>query len=138
MAEWSNWAETVKYDRLEQKYKPETLEELKACVKDAVRQNWRLRAVGPGHSWSNLGVPSYARGAIICMTEMHPFSTVVERTDGGALVDIGGGLTIKKMNEWLDSQGLAVFNMGDANPQIVVGGISTETHGSGVKHAGDS
>ena len=138
MAEWSNWAETVKYDRLEQKYKPETLEELKACVKEAARQNWRLRAVGPGHSWSNLGVPSYARGAVICMTEMHPFSNVVERTGSGAIVEIGGGLTIKKMNEWLDSQGLAVFNMGDANPQLVVGGISTETHGSGVKHAGDS
>ena len=83
MAEWSNWAETVEYDHLERKYKPETLEELKASVKEAARNNWRLRAVGPGHSWSNLGVPSYARGAIICMTEMHPFHQVVETLPNG-------------------------------------------------------
>ena len=139
MAEWSNWAETVEYEHLERKYKPETLEELKACVKEAVRNNWRLRAVGPGHSWSNLGVPSYARGAIICMTEMHPFHQVVETLPNGhKIVEIGGGLSIKDMNDWLYSQGLAVFNMGDANPQLVVGGISTETHGSGVRPADSS
>ena len=108
-------------------------------MKEAARNNWRLRAVGPGHSWSNLGVPSYARGAIICMTEMHPFHQVVETLPNGhKIVEIGGGLSIKDMNDWLYSQGLAVFNMGDANPQLVVGGISTETHGSGVRPADSS
>src|SRR5215831_16143322 len=139
MAEWKNWAETVNYEHLERTFQPDNLEELKANVKEAVRQNWRLRVVGTGHSWSNLGVPSYARGAVIDPTEMNPINRFVrDLGNGEAIVEVGGGLTIKDMNDWLDSQGWALFNMGDANPQRVTGAVSTETHGSGVKHANDS
>jgi len=139
MAEWKNWAETVKYENLERTFHPENLEELKASVKEAVRQNWRLRVVGSGHAWSNLGAPSYARGAVIDTTEMNPVNRLVrDLGNGEAIVEVGGGLTIKDMNDWLDSHGWALFNMGDANAQRVSGAVSTETHGSGVKHDPDS
>ena len=139
MAEWKNWAETVEYDDLEKTFHPELIEELKNNVKEAVRQNWRVRAVGSGHSWSNLGVPSHARGAVIATGEMNRIARFVrDLGNGEAIVEVGGGLTVKDMNEWLDSQGWALFNMGDANAQTVIGAVSTETHGSGVKHENDS
>ena len=136
MARWSNWSGTVNYDQLEHTYHPETMDELRAAVRDAIQRKWRVRVVGQGHSWSNLGVPSHSRGAVICMTGMAPFrGKIQDLGNGQGIAEVGGGLTIKDMNNWLDKEGWALFNMGDANPQVVIGGISTETHGSGVKHA---
>jgi FAD/FMN-containing dehydrogenase len=138
MAEWKNWSGTVEHKNLERKYRPENEQEFLASVLDAYTNKWKLRVVGSGHSWSNLGAPAN-RGAVICMSEMAPVHNFVRGLGNGeAIVEVGGGLTIEKMNEWLDSQGWALFNMGDANPQIVVGAISTETHGSGVKRDPDS
>ena len=63
MARWSNWSGTVNYDQLEHTYHPETMDELRAAVRDAIQRKWRVRVVGQGHSWSNLVVPSHSRGA---------------------------------------------------------------------------
>jgi len=42
------------------------------------------------------------------------------------------GITVERLNKWLFKHGLALENMGDANPQNIAGAVSTETHGSGV------
>ena len=139
MAEWKNWAETVQYTQLEKKFAPENLEELRACVLEARKNSWKLRVVGDGHSWSNLGLPGEAGGAVICMERMPKIFNIIESPrNGEAIVEVGGGLTIEEMNKRLFAANLALFNMGDANPQLVMGAISTETHGSGVRHPGSA
>jgi FAD/FMN-containing dehydrogenase len=50
----------------------------------------------------------------------------------GKVVEVQGGISIAQLNEELFTRGLALANMGDANPQAIAGAISTETHGSGV------
>src|SRR3954471_4080961 len=133
MADWHNWAETIKYDNLEKKFTPHSVQNLQESVKEAVQKRWKLRVVGPGHAWSNLGVPSHIRGAIINMTDMPEiFKFVKDLGNHEAIFEVGGGLTIETMNKKLDDAGWALFNMGDANPQTIVGAVSTETHGSGV------
>ena len=129
MATWNNWAETVTYDDLEEEYEPSTREELIQCIKEAVNKGWKLRSVGQGHAWSNLGVPSRCRGAVISMKKLNKPLGIDKAT---RTVEVQAGISIENLNDWLFQNGLALKNMGDANPQTIVGALSTETHGSGV------
>jgi len=49
------------------------------------------------------------------------------------LIEVGGGITIKELNNKLDERELGLINMGGYNAQTIVGVISTSTHGSGIK-----
>ena len=132
MAEWNNWAETVRYPDLAKVFKPKNLDELKANVNEAVQEGWKLRAVGSGHAWSNLGLPPGQKGAVIFTDELQGFK-VLDRPSGDepGLVEVEGGIKIKRLTELLFDEDLALPNMGDANPQGLAGAIATETHGSG-------
>ncbi len=127
MTDWKNWARTVHHRDLEKKYKPKTLQDLMSNVKKAARRGWKLRAVGSGHAWSNLGLPARCRAAIIEMKDLKRVLGV-----NGNIVEVEAGITVERLNKWLFKHGLALENMGDANPQNIAGAISTETHGSGV------
>lgn len=124
---WQNWSETVVHDNLRKIFRPTTLRELKANVSEAANNGWQLRAVGSGHSWSNLGLPP--RGGAILITDQ---LSEVLGVDGN-VVEVEGGITIKNLNEKLWDLGLSMPNLGDANPQTIAGATGTETHGSGAR-----
>ena len=123
---WRNWSDTVRHRNLEALYRPRTLEALKSNVAEAAGRGWKLRVVGAGHSWSNLGLPS-SGGAVIQIDRLNAVLGVQ-----GNVVEVQGGISIAQLNEELFRRGLALANMGDANPQAIAGAISTETHGSGA------
>lgn len=127
MAKWNNWAETVEYGRLEKVFRPNNLADLIQDVEEAVAKNWKLRAVGSGHAWSNLGVPERCKGAVILTDDLNRFLGQGDNT-----VEVEAGIKIEDLNEELERRGLALENMGDANPQAIAGAISTGTHGSGA------
>ena len=127
MAEWKNWARTVRHSDLKKVFRPNNPRELKFNVKEAAGKGWKLRAVGSGHAWSNLGVPGRCRGAVIRTDKLAEFTPLSDK-----LVEVQGGIKIQRLNNKLFKQGLALENMGDANPQAIAGAIATETHGSGV------
>ena len=83
MAEWKNWAETVHHPDLAKVFEPKCLDELKDNVKEAVRKGWKLRAVGSGHAWSNLGLPPGKKGAVILTDQLQGFK-VLERPSATA------------------------------------------------------
>jgi L-gulono-1,4-lactone dehydrogenase len=128
MADWNNWAETVVYKQLEREYEPKNKAELSKFVKEAADKGWQLRAVGQGHAWSNLGVPR-RRGAVI---DIRRLNKVLNVDKTAKIVEVEGGMSIEDLNDALFKNGLALKNMGDANPQTIAGAFSTETHGSGV------
>ena len=99
-----------------EKYKPGNLSELISDVKDAAKKGLKLRAVGSGHAWSNLGVPARRRGAVI---EMKRLKKVLGLK--GNVVEVEGGITVENLNKWLFKRNLALENMGDANPQNIAG-----------------
>ena len=129
MANWDNWADTVVYKNLEKVYEPKSLNELVGCVTEAAAKRWKLRAVGQGHAWSNLGLPSRCNGAVI---DMRGLDKPLRIDKQAGVVEVEGGMSIEDLNNWLFDNGLALRNMGDANPQTIAGALSTETHGSGV------
>lgn len=131
MSKWQNWARTVKHTGLEKVYEPKNLSELKAAVKEAANKGWKLRAVGSGHAWSNLGVPSRCGGAVIQTEKLDKILTPPGGPNGD-VVEVQGGITIKHLNNELFKLGFGLDNMGDSNPQALAGAIATETHGSGA------
>lgn len=128
MADWNNWAETVNYEHLEREYEPRSLNELMGAIDEARLKGWKVRAVGQGHAWSNLGVPRN-KGAII---DMRKLNKLIKIDKPAKLVEVEGGMSVEALNDLLFQNGLALRNMGDANPQTIAGAFSTETHGSGV------
>jgi hypothetical protein len=135
---------------------PTTLEELCDAVREAERDRCTVRAVGSGHSWSDvaLGDGILVRPTGLTKFELEPG---LLRADAGAqetgaleadaqetgaresgahghgttLVQVEAGITIAALNEQLHANKLALPNMGGFDGQTVAGVISTSTHGSG-------
>jgi L-gulono-1,4-lactone dehydrogenase len=114
---------------------PTTLEELVGVVQAAERDGCTVRAVGSGHSWSDVAL---TRGVVILPTGMaKPLELEHELLKTGAgggepLVRVQAGMRIRELNAHLDSLDLALRNMGGYDGQTIAGVISTSTHGSGL------
>jgi L-gulono-1,4-lactone dehydrogenase len=111
--------------------RPESLEDIVELVRTAEAERVTVRAVGSGHSWSDVGLttgfllePHELRGPL-------PLERELLRTDE-RLVRVQGGTRIRELNEHLEEQGLALPNLGGYDGQTVAGVISTSTHGSGL------
>jgi hypothetical protein len=115
---------------------PATLAELVELVRDAERDSCTVRAVGSGHSWSDVAL---TRGFLILPTglakplELEEDLLKPERPEREPLVSVEAGMRIRELNAHLDSLGLALPNMGGYDGQTIAGVISTSTHGSGLR-----
>jgi L-gulono-1,4-lactone dehydrogenase len=117
-----------------------TLEQLQAVVAEAERDGCAVRAVGSGHSWSDVALTD----GIVVRPEGLAAPLELEREllrgqavaayerDGMTLVRVQAGMTIAALNAHLQSLGLALPNMGGFDGQTIAGVISTSTHGSGI------
>jgi len=130
---WRNHLGNQRIDPL-RIYAPRTIEQVSEIVRQAEEQGVTVRAVGSGHSWSDVAL---TRGFLL-------------QTDNLARPDLGerdllrpewaerrvvrseGGIRIKELNAYLEEKGLALSNMGGYDHQTIAGVISTSTHGSGI------
>jgi hypothetical protein len=132
---------------------PATLDELCAVVREAERDGCTVRAVGSGHSWSDVALtdgilvhpsglskPLDLEGELLrapaidmpARVDAQPESDGLQAGSGFTLVRVQSGITIAKLNAHLQSLKLALPNMGGFDGQTVAGVISTSTHGSGI------
>ena len=130
--EWENSIKKYK-SRPVTYFEPENLEDIITIVKEAEEKKIKVRAVGSGHSFSDVAVPN---DYLIDISKL----THVKKTDGLFLkpekevfhfVDAEAGITIHNLNIELDKLGLALSNMGGIDHQTLAGVISTGTHGTG-------
>src|ERR671919_1389677 len=113
-------------------YTPESVEDLQRVVADGEELVQPVRAVGTGHSWSDVALtPGF-------LVETSALPRFVE-TDGPwrdgvdeRLARVGAGMPIRELNAKLDEVGLALSNMGGYDAQTMAGVISTSTHGPGI------
>jgi hypothetical protein len=120
---------------------PTTLEQLSAVVREAELDECTVRAVGSGHSWSDVALTDGILVHPAGLTE--PLDLEAELLRAGVvdtyandeitLVRVQAGMTIAKLNAHLQSLQLALPNMGGFDGQTVAGVISTSTHGSGLR-----
>ncbi|MBP6389729.1 MAG: FAD-binding protein [Flavobacteriales bacterium] len=124
---WRNSTNTVKLHPLALE-KPSTVEEMKACVTRAIRDKLRIRATGPGHSFSDA---PYAEDLLV---DTSALTTITPKYLGDEhLVEVEAGVTVRRLNKKLDALGKSIRAMGGYDKQSIAGAIQTGTHGSSLK-----
>jgi hypothetical protein len=119
---------------------PTTLEQLREIVREAERDGIAVRAVGSGHSWSDValtdGILVRSEGLTgspdIDEALLRPGAAGPDPQTDITLVQVQAGMKIAELNALLQAKGLALPNMGGFDGQTVAGVISTSTHGSGI------
>jgi hypothetical protein len=127
---------------------PTTLEELREVVREAEHDRIPVRAVGSGHSWSDVALTDgilvrpegltkqldLADAALRAGVSDAEYSDVSDADERPATshVQVQAGMKIAELNAYLQTRGLALPNMGGFDGQTVAGVISTSTHGSGI------
>jgi len=113
---------------------PGSLADLIELVQAAEADEETVRAVGTGHSWSDVALtdgylvePHNLIGVSPAAAE--PLSAAVPAE---SLVRVLGGTPISVLNAELDRMGRALPNMGGYDAQTITGVVSTSTHGSGL------
>jgi FAD-linked oxidoreductase len=106
---------------------PGSLQELVEVVGRAAAAGRHVRAVGSGHSFSDIALSD---GVLVALDRM---AGVLDVDRATGLVRVQGGITIRALNQQLAAVGLALENLGDIDVQSIAGAISTATHGTGAR-----
>ena len=130
---WKNHLGNQQIDPL-RIYMPSKIEDVSEIVREAEAAGVTVRAVGSGHSWSDVGL---TRGYLVQtngLTKPNPDGPDFLREDWRQrdLVQTQAGIRIRELNVFLDRRGLGLRNMGGYDHQTMAGVISTSTHGSGL------
>jgi L-gulonolactone oxidase len=128
---WHNWSRRV-HARPVRVVQPSSTEEVARTVEEAARAGLPLKAVGSGHSFSEIAV---ADGAQLRLDRMDRLLALDAAT---GLVTVQAGIALHGLNPLLAAAGLAMTNLGDIDRQTIAGATSTGTHGTGASFGGIS
>jgi len=114
---------------------PASLSDLVGIVGDAAKKPAPVRAVGSGHSFSDI---TNSQDAILVdpsksLKQVFPVdpSILHAGSDPANAIRAQCGITVAALNQALDARGLGLINMGAYDGQTISGALSTGTHGSG-------
>jgi L-gulono-1,4-lactone dehydrogenase len=126
MAEWRNWAGDQRCvpARIE---RPRDRGDLIETVKRATDQGLTVRAVGAGHSFTDVA----CTGGVLL--EMGELSRVLDVERDSGLVKVEAGIGLRPLNELIWGHGMALENLGDIDKQTISGAVATGTHGTGSR-----
>ena len=110
--------------------RPTSAAELVDVVKSAAAEGSTVKAVGSGHSFTDIACTSGVQ------VRLDRYDGVVSVDRDTARVTVQSGITIRKLGEELAAVGLAMPNLGDVGYQTISGAVSTGTHGTGVRLCG--
>jgi L-gulonolactone oxidase len=105
---------------------PDTEQDIAKAVRIAADAGVRVRAIGSLHSLSP--VP-YTDGVCVVLDRYDQVVSI-----RGSLVTVQAGMTLRRLNEVLAEQNLALPVSGSIVDQTVSGAISTATHGGSIHH----
>lgn len=113
---------------------PKDLGDLVELVKRAEKESKRIRAVGSGHSFSDVAVPETYLVDLKKIDALLPLDKESLKLNYRdlELVQAESGITVQKFNKKMDRRGLCVKNMGGIDNQTLAGALSTGTHGTGL------
>ena len=123
---WRNWAgdqrcAPVVVDE------PASETEIVDCVERARDTGRRVRAVGSGHSFTDIACTD---GHMLRLTRM---ARVLHADESTGLVRVQPGITLHQLGAELGALGLALENQGDIDAQSLAGAVATATHGTGAR-----
>jgi len=114
-------------------FKPTTIHEVIGIINDAESKGYKVKAVGSGHSFSDVAVTRDYLVDTHGLKKVLPINqlTLKPGTDSENLFLTECGIRIRDLNKALDDRKKALINMGAYTGQTIIGAISTSTHGSG-------
>ncbi len=118
----SNWSGNQHYVPAKV-HQPETVEEVVAVVRDALRRQQKLYPIGSQHSWSFLVDPNENFEFI----NVDKLNRVMSLELESKTIDVGAGLTIRDLNHYLlhhTNPPLVVRGTGSTQGQTVAGALS--------------
>lgn len=137
---WQNYVSNQIVEAL-QYCRPTTLQHLIDIMHTAAQQRCRVKAVGSGHSFSDIVqttdilVDTHGLNRPIALDENLLYDQATLAANGYRLhhlVHVESGIRIRDLNNYLDSKNLALQNMGGYDAQTLAGVVSTSTHGTGI------
>ncbi|WP_421845431.1 D-arabinono-1,4-lactone oxidase [Mycobacterium sp.] len=108
--------------------RPMSEAELVDLVAQAAQRGQRVRAVGSGHSFTDIACTD---GVMIDMTGLQ--RVIKTESPATGLVTIEGGAKLRTLGPQLARLGLGLENQGDVDPQSITGATATATHGTGAR-----
>jgi L-gulono-1,4-lactone dehydrogenase len=120
---WTNWPgqQRCAPERIE---RPAGEEELAAALRRAADEGRRARAVGSGHSFTDIACTDEV------MVDLGRMNRVL--AVDGEHVTVQAGITLNELGAQLAQRGLALENQGDIDLQTLAGAVATATHGTGA------
>ncbi|KAI9230477.1 MAG: D-arabinono-1,4-lactone oxidase-domain-containing protein [Piptocephalis tieghemiana] len=122
---FTNWAKTF-HCIPACTFQPKTEEEVLQIIAQARQEGRRVRAVGSGHSPSDL---TLTRDYLVKTDLLNRLISVDSST---RQVTVEAGMTLHSLHRHLQDHGLSLPNLGSISDQSVAGIIATATHGTGV------
>lgn len=136
MAKWQNYLNT--HDTRGTRHRPRSALEVLALVRGAAAAGTKIRAVGSGHSSSEVARPVEGQAWVDLskMDDVLEWPWYADPSAASRYVRVEAGITIAELNERLDEMRppRALYNMGNYDGQTLAGAFSTGTHGSGLNH----
>jgi FAD/FMN-containing dehydrogenase len=114
-------------------FEPESLQDIVSIIQEAESKNLKVRAVGSGHSFSDVAVSHEYMVDLFRLIHADHYNTQVRKEEfkNSKLVECQAGIRLRELNSQLDAMGLALINMGAVDHQKLAGVVSTGTHGTG-------
>jgi L-gulono-1,4-lactone dehydrogenase len=131
---WKNYVGNQLADPL-MLHTPATLGELIDIIQEAKKKTLKIKAVGAGHSTSDIMLSDDYMIDIRKINRILPTSSLDLKQaykDDTNLIFAEAGIHLFQLNKALDNMGKALINMGAYTGQTLAGVISTSTHGSGI------
>lgn len=132
------WQNTIHRERVQplQLIKPTTKAELVQIVKDAESNKLLVRAVGCGHSFSDVANATDIQVNMLGLNKTLPLETNTFKPGLPTLYSCEAGMLVQKINAELDALGLALPTMAAFDQETIYGAIATSTHGTGIRVPG--
>jgi L-gulonolactone oxidase len=128
---WQNWSGRVRAHPT-RVARPASVEEVARIVQEAARAGLPVKAVGSGHSFSEIAVADRVQLRLDRMDRLLALDAAT------GLVTVQAGIALHQLNPLLAAAGLAMTNLGDIDRQTIAGATSTGTHGTGARFGGIS
>ncbi len=134
------WENTIHKERVQplQYLIPDTKGELINIVKKAEEEGLYVRAVGKGHSFSDVSNATDILVDTLGLKHILELDKDTLKSSLPTLVNCEAGILVEDLNTYLDEKGLALPTMAAFDQETIYGAIATSTHGTGIRVSGMS
>ncbi|HKT04972.1 MAG TPA: D-arabinono-1,4-lactone oxidase [Rugosimonospora sp.] len=122
---WRNWAGN-EHALAARVVRPSSTAEVAEAVRSAAAEGLTVKPVGAGHSFTAVAATDGVR------LEPDRLDQLISVDRAERLVTVQAGMGLRRLNQILAEQGLAMPNLGDIDQQTIAGAVATGTHGTGA------